>query len=761
MKTSFTDNTPVTGARSADDHYLQLDANETALIQEVCSQNFKHVIIIINSNSAMELGFLEDESYYAYNSKIDAALWIGSPGKSGIMALGNILNGSVNPSGHLVDTYVTNLKDDPTWNNFGNNLVSTNTNLLSYSSDKDYDKGNTYIVDGVEKKYYYTDYEEGIYVGYRYYETRGFTDGEDWYQSSVVYPFGYGLSYTTFSAQIINKQDVNGTKLTKDGKIKITVRVTNDGDVAGKEVVQLYATTPYKTGEIEKAYKVLCAFEKTGIIQPGEYEDVTLEVDPYDLASYDYNDANNNNFCGYELDAGKYTFTLGSDAHTDLDSVELVLDSGIKYETDPTTDTEVVNEFDDAADELGTVLSRTDWQGTWPQSRTIEERTVSKSYISSLSDYTTNRDVSTIDTSHNSYTGETDYGFVSLKDLVGAEYDDERWDVLLDEIGFDKLLELCNFGGFKTIDLSDYGKAQTYDTDGPVGWTNFQDPDGIYDGTCSYASECLLGATWNKEIMYKMGESVGNEALIGYSGVPYTTWYAPAVNIHRSAFGGRNFEYFSEDSYLAGMMASYEIQGAMSKGVNPTIKHFALNEQETNRQGVLTWATEQSIREIYLKPFERAVKQAGVRGVMSSFNRIGKTWTGGNYNLITTVLRDEWGFNGVVISDFNTCIYMDPEQMAYAGGNLNLAKQMDYMWLDADKNNPYDVAVVRENAHGVLYALANSNALNVEVIGYTTPWWITLLIVVDCVVVAGCAVWGFFAIKKALKQEKEAKNPKQ
>jgi beta-glucosidase len=254
-----------------------------------------------------------------------------------------------------------------------------------------------------------------------------------------------------------------------------------------------------------------------------------------------------------------------------------------------------------------------------------------------------------------------------------------------------------------------------------------------------------------------MGESVGNEALVGKDGMPYTTWYAPAVNIHRSPFGGRNFEYFSEDGYLSGVMATYEIKGAMSKGVNPTIKHFALNEQETNRtsNGDISWCTEQAMREIYLKPFERAVKEAGVRGVMSSFNRIGTTWAGGDYNLLTKLLREEWGFNGLVISDFNSgTVYMNPKQMAYAGGNLNLANMDDRRWLNASSSNASDVAVLRNNTKGLLYAYANSNALNVEVLRYNLPVWLDLVIVLDCLLAVGLGVWGFFAIRSSLKKEK-------
>jgi beta-glucosidase len=351
---------------------------------------------------------------------------------------------------------------------------------------------------------------------------------------------------------------------------------------------------------------------------------------------------------------------------------------------------------------------------------------------------------------------EVEEAAVTIRDLIGKSYNDPLWDTLLDEITFAKQLELFNKGGFQTIELLDIGKPRTNDSDGPVGWTNFMDPETYYD-TCSYASECVLGATWNTELLYKMGVSVGNEALVGdKNGVPYTCWYAPAVNIHRSAFGGRNFEYFSEDGYFSGMMASAEIQGAMTKGVNTQIKHFALNEQETHRSsnGVLTWATEQSMRELYLKPFEYAVKVGGTRGVMSSFNRIGTKWAGGDYRLLTTILRNEWGFNGIVISDYNDgTVYMNPKQMAYAGGNLNLATRQDFYWTNAKETDATDVAVLRENTKGILYAIANSNALNVDIKGYGMPTWQIIMYVVDAVLVAGLAAWGILVIRKVFSKE--------
>jgi beta-glucosidase len=778
MSTKVGGDTAVDGARSADDHYLQLDQNETDLIQEVCSQNFKHVIIVLNCSSTMELGFLDDEGNYAYNSKIDGCLWIGYPGKSGIMALGTVLNGETNPSGRTVDTYVRDMKAGPTWNNFGNNRV---------------ENGDEYLQGKSGTGYYYVDYEEGIYVGYRYYETRNETQGsdayngtvnnttttswKDWYTSQVVYPFGYGLSYTTFKTEITNKSELNNVKMTKDGKITVKVRVTNTGSVAGKQVVELYGTAPYTEGEIEKSSKVLVGYEKTPILYPASEAngkdklnsyDLEIEVDPYYMASYDYNDLNKNNFKGYELEEGTYTFSVSENAHSVIDSFTAVVDSDIKYENDTTTGTKVENLFDDVSEGLTITLSRANWEGTWPQTRTDAERQMSDELMAAADSTADNRPESTSTSTKTTSalianaeettdtSDEEETASVTIRDLIGKDYDDPLWEDLLNEITFSEMLNLFNNGGFQTVEILSIGKPRTNDSDGPVGWVNFMDAS-TYQNTCSYASECVLGATWNKELLYDMGQSVGNEALVGCDGVPYTCWYAPAVNIHRSPFGGRTFEYFSEDSYLSGMMASYEIQGAMSKGVNTQLKHFALNEQETNRStnGVLTWATEQSMRELYFKPFEMAVKIGGSRGVMSSFNRIGTKWAGGDYRLLTTVLRQEWGFNGIVISDYNDGTpYMKAKQMAYAGGNLNLATRKDYWWRDAKQTNDTDVEVLRENTKGILYAIANSNALNVDVLGYATPTWVIIMYVVDAAIVSALAAWGFVVIRKVFAKDK-------
>ncbi len=721
---------PVEGARNADDHYLQLDQNETDLIAEVTAA-FDKVIIVINSSTQIELGFLDDTTHYAYNANIDAALWIGAPGDTGIMSLGRILTGEVNPSGRTVDTWVRDYKEDPTWQNFGNNLEVRGERYTSIANQI-----SSYL-------YAFVDYEEGIYMGYRYYETRGETDGEIWYDDHVVYPFGYGLSYTTFTQEITNSNALEGDSITANETFEIDVEVTNTGTVAGKDTVMIYVTTPYNAGEIEKSHVVLVGFAKTGDIAPSESETVTIEIDPYSFASYDYNDANSNSNEGYELDAGTYTFRLGINAHDEYENFTMNVAADILFENDTTTNNEVVNRFDDADDELTIVLSRNDWDGTFPSMRTAAEKIISAA---------TNTGINSVDSLNpNTYTEFpllNEEGTLTLQDLVDADFDDPQWEELISQLSGDDLIDLFNKGAFQTIALLNIGKPQTTDADGPAGFVNFLSTGTVY-GTSHYGCEPIMAATFNVELLYKFGEAVGDEGLIGNEdgdGIPYSGWYSPGVNLHRSPFGGRTGEYFSEDPFLTGIMASHEIQGAMSKGVYTFVKHFAVNEQETSRSGVATWLDEQTLREIYLKPFEYTVKVGQTTGMMSSFNRIGTKWAGGDYRLLTEVLREEWGFQGAVISDFNTGSHMDSKQMAYAGGDINL--QTLNQEFNASKSSVSDMSVLANGAKNILYMVTNSNAMNTEVLGYRMPVWMLGLVILDAVSVAGFGTWGFFIFRK-------------
>ncbi len=767
---------------NADDHYLQLDNNERALVKKVCSlENIKHVIVLINSSAAFELGFLDDAGHYAYDKKIDGALWIGGPGNSGIMALGRVLTGEVNPSGRLVDTYARDFTRDPTFKNIGNNMLTEKKGKYVVSGDQ--------YMESASKSYpyYFVDYEEGIYVGYRYYETRGYTEGDgaisdyavkgttttawnSWYSASVVFPFGYGLSYTSFEQKILNKSELEKASLSKDS-FTVRVEVKNVGSSAGKEVVELYATAPYTDGGIEKSHKVLCGFAKTPMLYPeseaGENKPsscvIEITVDPYDIASYDYSDANGNGFCGYELEKGDYVFSLSKNAHTAIETVTLALEKDLKYEKDPVTDYSVENRFDGIDEELSSVtvkdtqrkgMSRTDFDGTFPTTRTESDRTASAELISSLkSTDSKNPEVSSYEKPKQAEkAAESD---IRLSEMRGLDYNDEKWEKLLSAITFADMLTMVENGNFKSPAISYIGKPETLESDGPVGFVNFMDLTGKYYDTCSYASECVIAATWNKELVKKVGESIGNEGIFGNEKgdkTPYSGLYAPGVNIHRSPFGGRNFEYFSEDGFLSGELAAAEIAGAKEKGVYMYVKHFAVNEQETHRDsnGLVTWLTEQSMREVYLKPFEKAVKNGGTTAVMSSFNRIGTTWAGGDYRLLTEVLRNEWGFKGTVISDFNLSVYMNAAQMHYAGGDLNLTTMPDNRWT-ADPTSAADSFVLRRSVKNVLYTVANSCAMNGEVKGYRLPLWTELLIIADCVILLGIIVWGFLVIRKAIK----------
>ncbi len=754
----------VPGARSADDHYLQLDANETAMLEEAC-ENFDKVVVVVNSASPVELGFLDDPDHYAYRQNISAALWIGHPGSNGLNALGRVLSGEVNPSGRTVDTYARDFRNDPTWYNFSNNLTND---------------GNRYWTgtDGSEqmRNAWFVEYREGIYVGYRYYETMAAElekaepgSGEEWYSDAVIYPFGYGMSYSDFEWTVAVPEDAGGT-IGGDGTVKVEVTVKNNGPYEGKDVVQLYYTAPYTDGGIEKPHVVLGDFVKTEKLAVGESETYTLSLDVRDMASYDYSDANGNGFKGYELDAGTYTFLVMKNSHEVAESFDYTLNDNVRYEySDADPEVKVENRFDDVSSHIKEYLSREDAFGNWDILAGASEksyRNITDEFANSL---TWRLDDEKDDPWYAEQAPEQSGKVLSYKqtevklyDLIGKAYDDPEWDDLLDQLTVDQMRTLVSIGNYRTSFIENIGKPQTTDSDGPMGFASFMGADDVYD-TCYYASECVLGATWNVELAERFGQMVGDESLIGNEkgdGRTYSGWYAPAVNIHRSQFGGRNFEYYSEDSLLSGKMAVGVIQGAKSKGVYCYVKHFALNEQETKRDdtGLVTWANEQSMRELYFKPFELAVKEGETTAMMSSFNRIGTVWAGGSYELLTEVLRDEWGFEGMVITDFNLKPYMNVDQMLRAGGDLNLSPDKG----PSSTSSATDISVLRNATHNILYTVANSNAMNGSgpgvIWGYALPWWTIWLIVADCVVFAGaatlCVFWQIMARKDGYKKNK-------
>lgn len=741
------------GAVSPDSHYLELDQNEIDLLTAVTDGTFKRVVVVFNTPSSFEATFLKDSAYAAFADKIDAAVWIGFTGSNGITALGEILNGDVNPSGRLVDTWAADFTKNPSFVNFG-------TGCLPDTTDK-YDGG----------MYYSVDYEEGIYVGYRYYETRGETDGEDWYNANVVYPFGYGLSYTTFDWTV---GDASASEIELGTTITVPVTVKNTGSVAGKDVVQLYASAPYTLGGIEKAHKVLVGFAKTKLLQPGESETVTVSFDPYSAASYDYRDANSNGFSGYELETGEYTLYVSRNAHESEKAIALNLAADVQIGTDPTTDSEVVNRYTDSEDfldsdwQLDTMLSRADWEGTWPTPQTAQQHAGTDRLYEEIRSEEHNNPTD-FDSEEYPWFGEEPT--LTLRDLLPSaeaegyepvvSYDDERWEELMMGCDEEEMIALINNGAYHTLAMESVGLPATIHGDGPSGFTCFMSKEQV-NGTCQYVSEPVMASTWNINLMNELGEAIGEEGTIGdkATGQPYSSIYAPGVNIHRSPFGGRCSEYFSEDPFISGMMGAAEVQGIQSRGVLPTVKHFVANEQETHRSigGDLSWLSEQALREIYLKPFEYTVKLGETRGIMTSFNRIGTRWTGGDYRLLTEILRNEWGFNGLVICDFNTIPqYMIPRMMFYAGGSLDLATQQSAMWTDCDSSDAGDAIVLMRAVKDVMYALVNSNAMNAEVIGYNPPIWQEYLHWINIGAFTLVGVWLVLAIVRTVRCNKRQK----
>ena len=753
--------------RTENDHVLKLRQNEKDLISAVKEHGFEKVILVLNTASAMEVKDAQD------GDEVDGILWIGYTGENGMMAFGEIVTGTVNPSGRTVDTYAADYTKDPTWNNFGAALGAPSSGV---TGDAYFNKAGRGVVDS---NVYFVDYEESVYVGYRYYETAyaeaeaGNYSGFD-YDEAVVYPFGYGLSYTEFEWELENADEIP-EELERDSAVTFKVKVTNTGDTAGKDVVQVYVTPPYTAGGIEKSAKVLVGFAKTSLLEKGESETVEITVDsPYTFASYDCYGLSGTK--GYIAEKGDYIFTISADAHNAKDMKDAQITASISddivYDTDPTTGVTVENLYTDNEDETQNVdwqlqsqLSRSDFEGTWPEVRPEELKEIADGSV-----YTEDfikKMTSTEPSPNRPETEDTmpvtgqDNG-IMLSQLVGVEYDNELWDQFMDQLTTDQMTTLVNEGAFHTEVIADYGIPATLSSDGPAGWVNFMPGYAeSFSGCTTYCCETVLSSTWNVDCLEAMGNAIGNEGIIGNTengGLPYSSWYAPGLNIHRTPFGGRNCEYYSEDPFLSGKMTAAVIKAAADKGVYCTLKHFALNEQETHRasNGVLTFTTEQAMREIYLKGFEIAIKDCLAygeesehimpMGIMSSFNRIGTRWAGGDYRLLTQILRNEWGFKGSVISDFNTCNHMVEKDMFYAGGDLNLQFAGQMVW-KPDSTNASDVTVLRNAAKNVLYSVANSNAMRGE-FKRVTPTWMLIMIAVEVLIGLLLAIWGFRVVRK-------------
>ncbi len=668
-------------------HYLELQTCEEEMLAMV-EANFDHVIVLINSSNAMELGFLEDE-------KVDAALWIGGPGSTGCVAVGEVLSGIVNPSGRLVDTYAYDLTTAPAYYNAGD---------------------FTYTSNGEDTKEHYVEYAEGIYVGYRYYETR-YVDNEtgkcdeDAYSQVVQYPFGYGLSYTTFEQKITNHE-------VKDGKINVEIEVKNTGKVAGKDVAQVYVTAPYTNGGIEKSFVELEGFAKTGMIEPGKSEKVNVSFDVEDMAAYDYTDKG----C-YVLDKGTYEIKLMNNAHDVMDSFTYDVDDTIVYDENnarSTDETAAVNAFDFAAGDV-TYVSRSDWEGTLPTER-VETKEATTEILDQLDLDNINKLYVNPSNDGEKITTGADNG-LTLNDMVGVSYDDETWDQLLDELSVEDMAKLMGYGGFSTVEIASIDKVATIDIDGPAGLNALtSDISGV-----QFPSEAVIGSTYNVDLVDEMGQTYAQEANAhGVVGL-----YAPGLNIHRTPFSGRNFEYYSEDPVLNGKLGAAMTRGCNSMGVYCYPKHFALNDQETNRSGVCVWSNEQAIREIYLKAFEIVVKEGNNHGLMSSYNRIGTVWSGGCEQLLTTVLRGEWGFEGAVATDYANAKLLNADQALMAGGDLMLSTTGATL-SDSVTGSVEGQQKLRQAAKNVLYMVVNSRAYTDPVeMGF--PYWILAQVALNIV----------------------------
>lgn len=657
-----------------DKHYLELQEVEKAMLKTV-TDNFDKVVVLVNSSNAMELGFLEEEG-------VDAALWIGGPGSTGLQGIANVLVGEVNPSGRLVDTYAYDLESNPTYWNTGD---FSYTNITYENTPWGASEPQTF-------NHKFVNYAEGIYVGYRYYETR-FVDNatgkvdEAAYDATVQYPFGYGLSYTNF------KQEITSMKENGD-QIEVNVKITNTGDVAGKDVAQVYYTAPYTVGGIEKSHVVLAGFAKTEMLETGASQELTIAFDRDDLVSYDYATEK-----AYVLDAGSYEIKLMNNAHDVLDSKTYTVSQKEVRKQRTSDKTEVTNVFEYAVGDVKYV-TRGDWDGTLPTERTADKEATEE--VAEGIDRANHR----IDADSETTVAkvETENNGLRLVDLAGADYDDERWDQLVAQMSVSEMVNLIGFGGYATGAVKSVDKPAVVDLDGPAGI------NGIFQGIkgTQYNSEVVVASTWNTELAEKMGDAFAKEALAhGIVGL-----YAPAVNIHRSPFSGRNFEYYSEDPLISGKMASALVAKALENGVYTFTKHFALNDQEDNREGVATWSNEQAIREIYLKAFEVPVKEGGATAIMSSFNRIGTLWAGGNSDLLNTVLRDEWGFRGMVITDYDGQDYMNPDQTIRNGGDLMLSTFGDTPTA-LSTGTEEGVASLRRASKNILYTVAHSAAFDI------------------------------------------------
>ena len=662
------------------EHYLQLSQTERDMVDMVCS-NFDNVIVVYNGANQFELGFADEYP------QIKSVVWCPGTGNVGFNALGKVFSGEVNPSGKTPDTFIYDMTTAPWWNN----AEKTEYANLADMAVEGMNAGTAQVYAPA-----FTNYVEGIYVGYKYYETAA-QEGAIDYDKTVQYPFGYGLSYTEFEQKMGELEE-------KDGQISVDVEVTNTGDVAGKDVVEVYYKPPYTNGGIEKSSANLIEFAKTDLLQPGESQTVTVTFSIEDMASYDENNAK-----AYVLEKGDYVISINSDSHTVLDQKTYTADKDVVYKGEnkrASDDTAATNVFEDAKGDV-TYLSRADHFANYeeataaPASAELGEPYVSEYHLNSNFDKTTylnDEDVMPTTGADNGLT---------LADMRDADYDDPRWEKLLDQLTVDEMENMIAMAGYQTAAMDSVGKVATLDFDGPAAINN--NFTGV--GSIGFPIEVVVASTWNKELAQAWGECMGKISQeMGAEG-----WYAPGMNTHRTAFGARNYEYFSEDGVLAGNMGAKAVEGARKYGVYSYIKHFAL--YEGNAKMVSVWSNEQAIREIYLKPFEISVKQGGANAVMVSWSFLGDKWTGESSNLMNTVLRDEWGFRGMALTDF-----FRNNGHGFMNADAALANGVDAMLstFNGEENNvanpehPTSVLQMRNACKNVMYTVVSSWAYDGE-----------------------------------------------
>ena len=771
-------------------HALQMSVNEEALFNKL-KEYTENIIVVINSGNAYECDVFENDD------DVKAVLWMGTPGANGAGAIGRILVGDVNPSGKTVDTWTRDFTKDPSFKNFSdnaqNNLTTdANGNEIYAPADTLFNADGTPVrsdgsfkgapqwedeknkvvkagLNGVRPSSF-LNYEEGIYVDYRYYETvyadllasQGKANADNWYEGEygVVYPFGYGLSYTTFKQEIV-KCDIANRKVTdKNTHVNMEIKVTNTGSVAGKEAVQVYFKAPYIKGQIEKAYNSLCGIGKTGLLEPGASEIVKVDFYLQDVASYDFMDANKNNFCGYELDAGTYGISINKSAHEEYASVSFNIPEGFKYEQDRFTGYTVENRFTDNGfysslpseyDFEFTQMSRNNFEGTFPTAPTIESRTLGPNsrvqefltHRFTMADveestsweympedvYKTKEDIEALGWQQAASKVSSANRTVKFDEMVGVPLDDPKWDELLNQFTWEEMEQFVDGYRDHNPSMSEIGKPGINDSDGPSKFTIMW-----------WCGGPIVAATFNERLAKEQGDCVGMEAHISST----YGWAGPGVNIHRSPFGGRNFEYYSGDPFLTGRIAGRVINGATDKGIFCFFKHFAVNDQEKHREGVAAFLTEQALREIYLKPFQMCIQEGKSTGIMSSYNRLGLMETAASYPLLTEVLRNEWGFKGSVISDmthrgnsdFDAGMYENINSRVLAGCSNQLDSQdyspdMNCTWSSSandGKGAPTYTSkttgetiesyswwyAVRKNCKEILYMGANCGAMSTQ-----------------------------------------------